>query len=147
MKKQFKKFKGIVAIISEEKKMIFTGTLIPLFTAALISLFMPNLYKAGAVIYIDQPRITKIIAPVHNQLKTEIPDYSISNKAIAAILTSDELLDGIRKSLKLEKINIRSLKGMLAVENPLEFKTYSAVKLSPFFNLIVTVIKDRKLAV
>ena len=150
-------FKDYMEVVLRQKKWIILGTFIPALVAGLITIFLPDIYRAQTTIYIDRPKAKTTFAPTSvaifqqenqpfTQVHTQLETYGISAKTVEAMLTNEETFKNIIDSLNLENMTVRRLAKMLKAEGVLEFKTYVSVQYAPLANLIVTIKKDKYLA-
>ena len=161
MQEKVMRLRDYVKVLFERKRLIVIGSLISVVAAALVSLFLPNIYLGRATLVIANPTIKTQFAPSHisvdlSQVSQEIGELSkfgtssryrwTSTKTCQTLLKSQDLLKEIIDTLKLKRITVEDLdEGILTTEIVETVKTYQTVKYAPLINLVVR-IDDKRLA-
>jgi uncharacterized protein involved in exopolysaccharide biosynthesis len=140
--------KDYLNLLVNKKKMIISGALICMLLAALVSLVLPNIYQAKAIVYVFSPEVKTEFAPSDasvdiNQGRPEleklynfrgtIEEASFSINAFCELAESPEILKQLIDRLGLKDITIEDLgrkmlkARLLEVYGSLSQRTYAPI--------------------
>jgi uncharacterized protein involved in exopolysaccharide biosynthesis len=157
MENRMPRLKDYLDLALKGKKWIILSTLISMLAAGTVSLFLPDVYEAKAMLYIRIPFLKTEILPesiaiiesgqsLVSRFRTKHGAMVISFRMWEEILKEQKILNEIIDKLKLDKMTAKRLDRLLEVERLEEQRSYSAVKYSPALKILAQVKGDSGLA-
>lgn len=135
------------------KKKIIVATVLSMLLAGLISLFLPDIYVAQAVVVMHYPQKSRLATFVMSQSSTPGQDFdlpTLSVKNCVNLLMSPEVMQKVIDRLELNKkarggFTVKKLKKILKIDLVKERSYITDVIYAPAINLLVN-SPNRKLA-
>lgn len=157
MQESMPTLRDYLIIVLNGKKKIILATFISILAAAAVSLFLPAVYEATALIYVQMPIVKTEFRPEFvailgdqstpsSRFATQLIGVDISLRAWEEIIKGQDILRDIINKLKLKNMTFETLGRMLKVERLEEKRAYQVLYYAPAVKLIVKAKKDPRLA-